>query len=161
LFVGGMAAAAAMVVPGVSGAMVMMLFGLLPTVMDTISQITNYLRTPFDFGLLLPILQVAAPLGLGIIAGVLIASKLIAILLKRHFTITYFAILGMVVGTIFAVFNNPDTYQSVDVITVWVIIYGVIAFIVGMAIALLFGGRSPEDKDGSVKEPVNEDSAAQ
>jgi len=145
LFIGGMAAAAAMVVPGVSGAMVMMLFGLLPTVMHTISLVTSYLATPFDFGLLPPILQVAAPLGIGIIAGILIASKLIAILLERHFTVTYFAILGMVVGTIFAVFHNPDTYQSVERMTVWVVIYGVVAFIAGMAIALMFGKRSSKD----------------
>jgi len=157
LFTGGMAAAAAMVVPGVSGAMVLMLFGLLPTVMDTISQITSYLRTPFDFGLLPPILQVAAPLGLGLVAGVLIASKLIALLLKKHFTVTYFAILGMVVGTIFAVFYNPDTYQSVERMTALVIIYGMIAFIIGMIIALMFGKRQPEDK----QEPSSRDDEAQ
>jgi len=141
LFIGGMAAAAALIVPGVSGAMVLMLFGLLPTVMHTIALITEYLRTPFDFGLLTPILQVGIPLGLGIVAGILLASKLIAILLEKHFSFTYFAILGMVVGTIFAVFSNEDTYYSVERMTVTVIVYGVIAFIVGMAIALMFGKR--------------------
>jgi len=147
LFVGGMAAAAALIVPGVSGAMVLMLFGLLPTVMNTISLVAEYLATPFSFELLPPILQVAVPLGLGIVLGILLASKMIAALLKKHFSITYFAILGMVFGTIFAVFSNPDTYQSVDVMTVQLIVYGVIAFVAGMAIALMFG-KSPS-KDGS------------
>jgi len=146
LFVGGLAAAAALIVPGVSGAMVLMLFGLLPTVMNTIALITEYLRTPFDFGLLGPILQVGVPLGLGIIAGILLASKLIAFLLERYFTITYFAILGMVIGTIFAVFSNEDTYASVERMTVGVIIFGIIAFIIGMIIALLFGNRPTKDE---------------
>jgi len=147
LFFGGLTAAAALIVPGVSGAMVMMLFGLLPTVMNTIALVTDYLRTPFEFGLLVPILQVGMPLGLGIVAGILLASKLIAFLLKRHFTVTYFAILGMVIGTIFAVFSNPDTYASVDRMTAGVAFFGVVAFVFGMVIALMLGKRPAEAED--------------
>jgi len=145
LFTGGLVAAAALIIPGVSGAMVLMLFGLLPTVMHTIALITEYLRTPFDFGLLPPILQIAVPLGLGIVLGILLASKLIAVLLKKHFSMTYFAILGMVFGTIFVVFRHPDTYQSVDVMTVTLVVYGVIAFIAGVILALLFGKAPVKD----------------
>jgi len=146
LFTGGLVAAAALVIPGVSGAMVLMLFGLLPTVMHTISLITEYLATPLSFELLPPILQIAVPLGLGIVLGILLASKLIAVLLKKYFTITYFAILGMVFGTIFVVFNDSDTYQSVDVMTAQLVVFGVIAFAAGVLLALLFG-KSPV-KDG-------------
>ncbi|MCL2360230.1 MAG: DUF368 domain-containing protein [Defluviitaleaceae bacterium] len=146
LFFGGMAAAAAMIVPGVSGAMVLMLFGLLPTVMHTISLVTAYLASPLDFGQLGPIIQIAIPLGLGILVGILVASKLIAFLLKRFFTITYFAIIGMVIGTIFAVFYNEDTYASIEYMTVWIMVFGLIAFVCGMVIALLFGRRPVEEK---------------
>jgi len=139
LFVGGMVAAAAMIVPGVSGAMMLMMFGLLTVVMNTISLITEYLRTPFDFGLLGPILQVVLPLGLGMVAGILLASKLIAFLLARFFTITYFVILGLVIGTIFAVFSDSRTYENIDVMTVPLVVIGVLVFIVGMVIALLLG----------------------
>jgi len=146
LFVGGLVAAAALIIPGVSGAMVLMLFGLLPTVMHTIALITEYLRSPFDFGLLPPILQIAVPLGLGIVLGILLASKLIAVLLERYFSMTYFAILGMVFGTIFVVFRHPDTYQSVEVMTVGLVAFGVAAFIAGVVLALLFG-KSPVKKE--------------
>jgi len=152
LFAGGLVAAAALVVPGVSGAMVLMLFGLLPTIMNTISLITGYLATPFDFGLLPPILQIAVPLGLGIVLGILLASKLIAILLEKYFSVTYFAILGMVFGTIFVVFSNPDTYQSVEVMTVQLVIFGVIAFTAGVILALLFGKSPTHAKDNDVGE---------
>ena len=145
LFVGGMVAAAALIIPGVSGAMVLMLFGLLPVVMHTIALITEYLRTPLDFGLLGPILQVAVPLGLGIVAGILLMSKLIAFLLERFFSVTYFVILGLVFGTIFAVFADSDTYRSVEVMTPVIVIFGIIAFLVGMVIALMFGKSSPKD----------------
>jgi len=146
LFTGGLAAAAALVIPGVSGAMVLMLFGLLPTVMHTITLITEYLRAPFDFGLLPPIMQIAVPLGLGIVLGVLLASKLIAALLEKHFTLTYFAILGMVFGTIFVVFNDSDTYASVEVMTVGIAVFGIAAFVAGVVLALLFG-KSPDKNE--------------
>ena len=145
LFIGGMVAAAALVIPGVSGAMVLMLFGLLDVVMRTISLITDYLRTPLDFSLLTPILQVAVPLGLGIVAGILLMSKLIAFLLEKYFSITYFVILGLVFGTIFAVFADPDTYRSVEVMTPIVVVYGAIAFVIGMILALMFGKSSKKD----------------
>ena len=147
LFVGGMVAAAALIVPGVSGAMVLILFGLLGVVTHTISLITDYLRTPFEFGLLPPIMQVAIPLGLGIIVGILLASKLIAFLLERYFTVTYFVILGLVFGTVFAVFADPDTYQSIDAVTPLLIVYGIIAFIIGMVIALAFGKSPKKDEE--------------
>jgi len=148
LFVGGLVSAAALVIPGVSGSMVLMLFGLLPTVMNTIALITEYIRAPLNFELLPPIMQIAVPLGLGIVIGILLASKLIAILLEKYFSFTYFAILGVVFGTIFVVFKHPDTYQSVDVMTVRLVIYGVIAFAGGAVIALMFG-KSPEKRETS------------
>jgi len=147
LFFSGVAVAAALITPGVSGAMMLMLFGLLPTVMHTISLITDYLRTPFDFGLLPPIMQVAVPLGLGMVIGILLASRIIAYLLKKHFTVTYFAILGMVIGSIFVVFSNPDTYASVDRMTAGLVVVGVIAFVVGAAIALIFASKQPARED--------------
>ena len=146
LFVGGMAAAAALIVPGVSGAMVLMLFGLLSVLYDTIALITEYLRTPFDFGLLPPILRIAVPLGLGIVVGILLGSKLIAFLLEKYFSVTYFVILGLVFGTIFAVFANQDTYQNIETMTPLIVVYGVIAFAVGLVIALMFGKVPAKDK---------------
>ena len=146
LFGGGVVAAAALIVPGVSGAMVLMLFGLYHTLMDTISLITGYLRTPLEFGLLPPILQVVIPLGLGIVVGILLASKLIAFLMEKYFSITYFTILGLVFGTIFVVFRDPRTYQSVDTVSAAVIVSGAIAFVVGAGIAALLG-EFPQEGD--------------
>jgi putative membrane protein len=115
LFIGGLLAAAAMVVPGVSGAMVLILLGIYPLAMDTINRIREYAAAPFSFELLPPILQIIIPIGLGVIPGILLASKGIALLLEKHFSLTYFIIIGLVLGTIFALFADPRTYQSGDV----------------------------------------------
>jgi len=138
LFLGGMAAAATMIVPGVSGAMVLVLLGIYPIAMETINQIRLFLSDPTAFELLPPILRVVLPVGLGIIPGVLLAGRGIAWLLERHFSLTYFIIIGLVLGTLFALFQNPDTYQS-GAVTPMVGAAAVIMFLCGSAVALLLG----------------------
>ncbi|MCL2225719.1 MAG: DUF368 domain-containing protein [Defluviitaleaceae bacterium] len=141
LFIGGLFAAAAMVVPGVSGAMVLMLLGLFPIAMHTITNIREYLMSPTNLELLTPILAVVIPLGIGIVAGILLGSKLIAILLKKFHSQTYFVILGLVFGTIFVIFNDPATYQSHESVTPLLIAFTAITFICGAATSLLLGKR--------------------
>ena len=141
LFFGGMIAAATMIIPGVSGAMVLILLGLYPLAMHTISLIREYLLTPTDFALLTPILMVIVPIGLGIVAGIVAASKLIAMLLEKYHSITYFAITGLVFGTIFAMFSDSGTYQNFDGFTPLLLVYVVVAFVVGMVVSLALGKR--------------------
>ena len=141
LFIAGILGAAAMIIPGVSGAMVFILLGVFPLVMHTISLIREYLMTPFDFGLLSPILAVVIPIGLGVVIGILLMSRLIAILLKKHHSITYFAILGMIFGTIFAIFGDDAAYRSHDAITPGLIIAAVLVFAVGMIVSLKLGKK--------------------
>jgi len=96
---------------------------------------------PTAFGLLPPILRVVIPVGLGILPGVLLAGRGIAWLLEKYFSLTYFIIIGLVVGTVFALFQNPDTYQSGDV-TMTVGAVAGIAFICGTLLALMLGKPS-------------------
>jgi len=141
LFVGGILSAGALMFPGISGAMVLILLGIFPVAIHTISLIREYLMTPFDFSLLTPILIVVVPIGFGLVVGVLLTSRLIAFLLEKHHGTTYFAIIGLIFGTIFVVFNDDATYQSHAEITPVLIIFAVIAFIVGMAISLKLGKK--------------------
>ena len=138
LFVGGMAAAAAMIVPGVSGAMVLVLLGTYPIAMAAINQIRVYLSDPTAFELLPPILRIVLPVGLGIIPGVFLAGRAIAWLLEKHFSLTYFIIIGLVVGTVFALFHSPDTYQS-GAVTLAIGAVAVVLFVCGAAVAMFLG----------------------
>jgi putative membrane protein len=141
LFFGGVFAAAVMVIPGISGAMVLVLFGLYALAIDTLSLIPQYLMSPTDLNLLGAILMVVIPLGLGIASGILLGSKIIALLLKKFHSATYFAILGLVFGTIFAIFNDDATYQSHEAITAPIIVFTVITFVLGTTVSLFLGKK--------------------
>ena len=77
-------AAVCMIIPGISGSFVMLLFGVYTTVMTAISS--------FDAFLLLPI-------ALGAGAGILFGAKIIDFFLRRYPQATYFSILGFVLGS--------------------------------------------------------------
>ncbi len=109
LFFGGMLAAIAMIIPGVSGSFIMVLIGIYPIVAGAAAvvfpiQMENWIH------ILLPI---GVPTGLGILLGIIIGSKLIHWLL-RHFTKqTYFGILGLLFGSLFDIYPGfPLDWQG-------------------------------------------------
>ena len=112
VFIGGAFAAAALMIPGISGAMVFILFGLYPIVMNVIAQIRAYLFSPTSIELLPPIIMVALPMGVGIIVGVLLCSKLISVLLRKFHVLTYFVIIGLIIGSTIALFQTETQYLS-------------------------------------------------
>jgi len=139
MFFGGMISSAAMIIPGTSGSFVMLLLGIYYDVIHAVSSITVYLQNPTDFDFLIEIMTVIMPLGIGIVLGIVIISKVILVLLTKHYSITYFTILGLMIGTVFGIFIDPITYQSgVDFIS---IVIGVGTFGVGLAISYLLGNK--------------------
>ena len=141
VFIGGVFAAAALMIPGISGAMVFILFGLYPIVMNVIAQIREYLFSPTNLELLGPIFMVAAPMGLGILVGILICSKLIALLLKKFHVLTYFVIIGLIIGSMVALFSS-DTYaisESIRLIQAADIIFALLSFILGCITSIYIG----------------------
>jgi putative membrane protein len=81
----GFLIAGSIVIPGVSGSVMLMLFGVYGMVLEAISSV--------DIPVLLPLC-----VGLGI--GVLVFTKLMEYLLKNYYGITFYAILGFVIGAI-------------------------------------------------------------
>ena len=144
VFIGGVFAAAALMIPGISGAMVFILFGLYPIVMNVIAQIREYLFSPANLELLAPIFTVAAPMGLGILIGILLCSKFIAVLLKKFHVLTYFVIIGLIIGSIVALFSS-DTYavlESIRLIQAAAIIFALLSFVLGCIASIFIGNFS-------------------
>ena len=100
VFVAGVIAISAMVLPGISGSTLLLIFGLYVPIINSIKQVLT-----FNFGYL-PILII---FGLGVILGVISVVRLLrALLLKYRSKIIYF-ILGLMLGSLYAVFMGPTT----------------------------------------------------
>lgn len=151
-FISGIIASAAMVIPGISGSFVMVLLGLYNIILTSISGLTNTLSNGIKMMLsgdfingFMQIVKsdsfiILAVTGIGIIIGVVLISKIIAILLEKAFSVTYFAILGLIFGSIFAIFKDPMTYESyTGSIPALSIVLAVVTFIIGFFISIKLG----------------------
>ncbi|KYG29692.1 hypothetical protein AZF04_08975 [Alkalihalobacillus trypoxylicola] len=89
LFVSGWLASSALILPGISGTLVFLIFGVYVTILDAVSS--------FHF----PVLIVV---GLGVLVGLLITSKLVRYFFMHHRTTTYAVMIGCVAGSLFVIF---------------------------------------------------------
>jgi len=112
IFFAGMLAAAALIIPGISGSFVLLLLGVYPLFTDSLASVRLLLADITNAGLFLSILKVLGPLAVGIIIGGLSMARLIGKLLKDYHKTVYLIILGLVLGSVYALFNDPIIYQS-------------------------------------------------
>ena len=137
---GGLLAAIAMIIPGISGSFIMVLLGIYPTVINSISNISRCLLNLSDKNLLIRTGSVIFLLGLGLILGILLISRLISVLLEKFYSETYFCILGLIIGSIYGIFASPMTYQSG--INNFMILISVISFFFGAIISYFLGEKN-------------------
>ncbi|MEY8619651.1 DUF368 domain-containing protein [Staphylococcus xylosus] len=128
-FIAGMCASSAMLLPGISGSFMLLVFGVYGTVMFAISEFMS-----LNFAAI-PILLTV---GFGVICGFLFSSKLIQYLLSYYTFLTYALIIGFVVGSLYAVFPGlPSTFIT------WII--SIITLILGFVISYKLGKITADD----------------
>lgn len=89
----GFIASSAMVIPGISGSFVLMVFGYYEKIMATISHLTTFKNIGQD-------LIILTVFGIGVLLGILFMAKLITKLIEKNEVRTYFAIMGFVLSSI-------------------------------------------------------------
>lgn len=99
-FLAAMIAISAMILPGISGSTILLIFGLY---IPIVTKIKEFLH--FDFSSL-PILIV---FGLGVIFGILFFTKLLRKCLDNKRSATIYAVLGMMVASIYSIIMGPTT----------------------------------------------------
>lgn len=129
-FIAGMCASSAMLLPGISGSFMLLVFGVYGTVMLAISEVVKLNFTG------LPILLAV---GFGVLAGFIISSKIIQYFLTHHKLMTFALIIGFVVGSLFAVFPGLPTN-----IVMWFV--SLIVFIIGFIVSLTLGRITAENE---------------
>lgn len=103
LFVAGMVAISAMVLPGISGSTILMIFGLYVPIITAIKDILHlkleYVPAVFIFGV-------------GVIAGALLVVKLIKYVFDHFRSQTVYFIIGMMIGSLYAIVNGATTLKE-------------------------------------------------
>jgi len=100
LFFAGAIAISAMVLPGISGSTLLLIMGIYLPIINGIKDILH-----FDFSSFLPLFC----FGCGVIVGVFSVVKLIRKALEKFRPQTIFLIIGMMIGSIYAVVMGPTT----------------------------------------------------
>ncbi len=96
LFLVGIIAAGTMVIPGISGSLVLMLLGYYYPIISKINELKSF----DNLGSNILILGV---FGVGVLFGIVIIAKLLEMLFKKHTVKTYFGVLGFVTASIIAI----------------------------------------------------------
>ncbi len=136
LFLCGVIASSAMIIPGISGSFVMILLGVYSVIINTLSLVKEYLIDIKNFDILFQILQVILPIGIGILVGVFLTTALIEKLFEKNKSMSFSVILGLILGSIYSIFMDPETYSSG--LNVFHIVFGVFTFIIGYLISQKF-----------------------
>ena len=97
-----MIAISAMVLPGISGSTLLLIFGLYTGIINSIHEVLS-----FNFSYL-PVLII---FGVGVIVGILSTIRLIKFLLLKYRSAMIYFILGLMIGSICAVFMGPTTLE--------------------------------------------------
>ena len=126
VFVAGMVAISAMVLPGISGSTLLLIMGLYLPIVTAIKEILH-----LHFSALPPVIL----FGCGIIAGVLGVVRLIRKALEKFRAQTIYTIIGLMIGSIYAVIMGPLSLETPKPPMTWHE-FSVIAFLVGGAVIL-------------------------
>ncbi|MCR4877056.1 MAG: DUF368 domain-containing protein, partial [Clostridiales bacterium] len=138
LFLLGTVASATMVIPGVSGSMILKTLGYYePIVTGAIPSLLKGV-TGGDWGLVGHNIGILLPFGLGIVFGIFAIAKLIAFLMKKWKGRTYCAILGMVAASPVVILMDTSIYEG---FSVWICVASVAALALGIFCAMKLGGE--------------------
>ena len=126
VFVAAMIAISAMVLPGISGSTLLLIFGLYIPIMSSVKELIHFNLNA------LPVLII---FGLGVITGIILVIRLIKLALKKYRSQTIYCIIGLMIGSLYAIIMGPTTLKipqsPMDFAT-----FSIIYFIIGGIIVI-------------------------
>ena len=149
----GIICASAMVIPGVSGSLVLMAFGYYVFLFELIEE---YLKNIFNFSInnYWNMFITIGCFAFGCILGIVFISKLISKLTEKYPKTVYCAILGLLLASPFAIIYATMTSEDYTVVfNTPTIIFSIISLLLGIGIVLL--GEYLSNKSNK-KEEINE-----
>ncbi|MCM1065031.1 MAG: DUF368 domain-containing protein [Eubacterium sp.] len=140
LFVVGIIASATMVIPGVSGSMVLMLLGFYQPVLSAITDFIQAL-TSFDMDGILVGIGILAPFGIGVVAGIFAVAKVVEVIFEKFPLYAYWAIIGLVVASpvAIALMGGFAALSGMGAMMILHLLAGAVAFVAGFVVAMKLG----------------------
>ncbi len=127
IFIAGCVAISAMVLPGISGSTLLLIFGLYVPIMTSIKSL---MKLDFSY---LPVVLI---FGIGVLVGVISIIKLVKVCLEKFRSQTIYLIIGLMIGSLYAIVMGPTTLEvpkkHLDFDT-----FNILFFIIG--ILIIFG----------------------
>ena len=102
IFISGLIAISAMVLPGISGSTILLIFGLYAPILNAVKQV---LKLNFDYlaGILI--------FGCGVLIGILVTVRIVRYLLRNFRAQTIYCIIGLMIGSIYSVIMGPTSLE--------------------------------------------------
>ena len=132
----GIIAAATMVIPGVSGSMMLMLLGYYDTILKTINNFMDAL-VAFDIQDLLVQCGILIPFGIGVILGIFLIAKIIEFIFSKAEIHAYYAIIGLILASPIAILLKTD-WSGFSILT---LVIGLVTFAAGWFVSSKLGGE--------------------
>lgn len=132
----GVIAAATMVIPGVSGSMMLMLLGYYDVILVTINDAIDALLA-FDMQEIFRVVGILAPFGIGVIVGIFVIAKIIEFIFSKAEIHAYYAIIGLIMASPIAILLQTD-WSKFSIVTMLI---SVVTFVAGWFAASKLGGE--------------------
>jgi putative membrane protein len=130
---------ATLLVPGFSGALILLCMGLYPLIISAVSSVGRYFADMGNLTLLWEIIVVLLPFGVGALIGCLCMAKIVGKLMRDHNKSLYAVILGLIMGSAAALLFDPIIYQSG--VSVFSVSAGAVMFLAGCAVSFSLGRK--------------------
>ena len=125
----GVISAGSMVIPGVSGSMMLMMLGYYDTILNTITTFIKAL-TSFDIATMLTCSGLLIPFGIGVLLGIVVTAKIIEKLLNKYPNVTMWGIIALVVTSPFAILWGVNL--NINII---MLLSSAVTFVIGFMVA--------------------------
>ena len=159
IFLMGIISAGAMIIPGISGSLVLMIFGYYILIVDTLKGFVSSL-IHFDFGGLGLSFIIILIFGIGCIIGFFSIAKLINYLLKKYPKAVYATILGLLIGSVFSIIYTTiqDYSDKINFSSPWLYIVSSLMLIIGIACAYFMAAYDKKQVETPEAEDENNES---
>ena len=136
LFLVGVLASATMVIPGVSGSMLLLVLGYYNPIIATIKAFF-LAALELDFQTLLFSMLILVPFGIGVLTGTVAIAKIIEKVFERFSNYAYWSILGLLFASPIAILVVGNTYEM----TIGAVLGGGALFLCGFVISKKLGDK--------------------